>query len=61
MKRNLVCGFFTWVFLSWNGVARGDDILLPDGTLLSCKLDEPNFSSKTAEEGDPILCRANTL
>ncbi len=29
---------------------------LPAGTLLSCTLDEPNFSSKTAEVGDPVLC-----
>ena len=61
MKPNLFCGFFAWVFLFWSGVARADDILLPAGTLLRCTLDEPNFSSKTAEEGDPILCRANTL
>ena len=61
MKRNLLSGFFAWVFLVWSGVAWADDILLPAGTLLRCTLDEPNFSSKTAEEGDPILCRANTL
>ena len=61
MKPNLFCGFFAWVFLVWSGVAWADDILLPAGTLLRCTLDEPNFSSKTAEEGDPILCRANTL
>ena len=29
---------------------------LPAGTLLSCTMDEPNFSSKTAELGDPVLC-----
>ena len=29
---------------------------LPAGTLLSCTMDEPNFSSKTAEVGDPVLC-----
>jgi len=30
---------------------------VPAGTLLGCTLDEPNFSSKTAEPGDPVLCR----
>ncbi len=29
---------------------------LPAGTLLSCTMDEPNFSPKTAEVGDPVLC-----
>jgi hypothetical protein len=30
--------------------------LIPAGTLLQCTLDEPNFSSKTAQVGDPVLC-----
>jgi len=30
---------------------------VPAGTLLGCTLDEPNFSSKTARPGDPVLCR----
>lgn len=30
---------------------------VPAGTLLGCTLDEPNFSSKTARTGDPVLCR----
>lgn len=29
---------------------------LPAGTLLTCTLSEPNFSSKTAQNGDPLLC-----
>ncbi len=33
-------------------------ILLRAGTLLRCTLDEPNFSSKTAELGDPLICYA---
>lgn len=32
------------------------ETILPAGTLLRCTLDEPNFSSKTAEVGDPVLC-----
>lgn len=31
-------------------------VVLPAGTLLQCTLNEPNFSSKTAEVGDPVLC-----
>jgi hypothetical protein len=33
-----------------------NDELIPAGTLLQCTLDEPNFSSKTAQVGDPVLC-----
>jgi hypothetical protein len=36
--------------------AAARDIVLPAGTLLKCTLNEPNFSSKTAEVGDPVLC-----
>jgi hypothetical protein len=34
--------------------------MVPAGTLLGCTLDEPNFSSKTARPGDPVLCKTNT-
>src|SRR5215469_1170252 len=30
--------------------------IVPAGTILQCTLDEPNFSSKTAMVGDPLLC-----
>jgi hypothetical protein len=30
--------------------------LVPAGTIITCILDEPNFSSKTAQIGDPVLC-----
>lgn len=33
-----------------------NETILPAGTLLRCTLDEPNFSSKTADVGDPVLC-----
>jgi hypothetical protein len=35
---------------------RAQDLLVPAGTLLQCTMDEPNFSSKTAAIGDPVLC-----
>jgi hypothetical protein len=37
-------------------VATARDMVLPAGTILQCTLDEPNFSSSTAEVGDPVLC-----
>jgi hypothetical protein len=44
--------------LSASLVARAatSDEIIPAGTLLQCTLDEPNFSSKTAQVGDPVLC-----
>jgi len=35
--------------------------IIPAGTLLQCTLDEPNFSSKTAMVGDPVLCHLGPL
>jgi hypothetical protein len=44
--------------VSANVAARAatSDEIIPAGTLLQCTLDEPNFSSKTAQVGDPVLC-----
>lgn len=42
-------------------VAVQGGTFVPAGTLLSCTLDEPNFSSRTAQIGDPILCRTNSV
>lgn len=35
--------------------------ILPAGTLVQCTLDEPHFSSDTAEIGDPVLCHVGAL
>jgi hypothetical protein len=43
------------------GWAQQDEYILPAGTLMGCTLDEPNFSSQTAERGDPVLCHVNSL
>jgi hypothetical protein len=37
------------------------EIVVPAGTLLHCTLDEPNFSSATADIGDPVLCHLSGL
>ncbi|HUO60123.1 MAG TPA: hypothetical protein VMU24_05600, partial [Candidatus Acidoferrales bacterium] len=34
--------------------------LLPAGMLLTCSMDEPQFSAKTAAVGDPVLCHLST-
>src|SRR5262249_9700278 len=36
--------------------APGRDIGVPAGTLMTCTLDEPKFSSATVNVGDPFLC-----
>ena len=36
--------------------ARAHDVVVPAGTLLQCTINEPNFSSATADVGDPVLC-----
>ena len=41
-------------------LARANEII-PAGTLLHCTVDEPNFSSKTAMVGDPVLCHLGSL
>ncbi|HEV2276396.1 MAG TPA: hypothetical protein VGR96_19645 [Acidobacteriaceae bacterium] len=40
---------------------RGQEVVVPAGTILQCTLNEPNLSSKTAEPGDPVLCDAGPL
>jgi len=42
------------------GIAQERESVLPAGTLLQCTLDEPNFSSQTAERGDPVLCQVRS-
>ncbi len=35
--------------------------LIPAGTVIYCIMDEPNFSAKTAQVGDPVLCNLGPL
>jgi hypothetical protein len=41
--------------------AQTREIIIPAGTLLPCTLDEPKFSSATAQVGDPVLCHVGSL
>ncbi len=38
--------------------AQSKETIIPAGTLLQCTLDEPSFSSASAEVGDPVICHA---
>lgn len=64
MKRNLLYCVFSFCVclilsqIASNARAQDDkEAILPAGSLLRCTLDEPNFSSKTAEIGDPVICQ----
>ena len=56
MKCSLVCATLVVVVLALTSGAGAREVVLPAGTLLQCTLNEPNFSSATAEIGDPVLC-----
>jgi hypothetical protein len=62
VKRIFLCWMFSLlsipaVFLdSAKAQDENNQVILPAGTLLRCTLNEPNFSSKTAEVGDPVVC-----
>ena len=49
------------LFLGVQASTKAQDILVPAGTLLRCTMDEPNFSSKTADIGDPVICHLAAL
>ena len=38
--------------------AQTKETIVPAGSLLQCTLDEPNFSSASAQAGDPVICHA---
>jgi hypothetical protein len=62
MKRNHLCCIFSAVCLllifptNTEAQDQGKEVIVPAGTLLRCTLNEPNFSSKTADVGTPVVC-----
>jgi hypothetical protein len=61
MRRIYSIVAFSVFFLGLQASVRAQDILVPAGTLLHCTLDEPNFSSATADIGDPVVCHLAAL
>jgi len=61
MRRISAYLIFSLVFLGLPASTKAQDILVPAGTLLRCTLDEPNFSSATADIGDPVICHLSSL
>ena len=42
-------------------IAQTKESVVPAGTLLQCTLDEPRFSSETAQVGDPLVCHVSSF
>ena len=61
MRRILAFSVFFLAFVFLQASAKADDYVVPAGTLLRCTLDEPNFSSATADVGDPVVCHLSGL
>jgi hypothetical protein len=59
-RRSLLFALSVCVLCSVLAQAAPRDII-PAGTMLQCTLNEPNFSSKTAMVGDPVLCHLGPL
>ena len=60
MSRRIFMPIFVLCVLSTVAFSSEKQVLLPAGLLLTCTLDEPNLSSKTAQVEDPILCHLST-
>jgi hypothetical protein len=56
MPRTFYGLLFASLVLGPAASTKAQDIIVPAGTLLHCTLDEPNFSSATANVGDPVVC-----
>ena len=61
MRSAFRLGMLSITLLGLLGAGHARDIVIPAGTLMQCTLDEPNFSSATADVGDPILCHPRAV
>jgi len=61
MRRFFLLPVVLLLLLFVSASANAQDILVPAGTLLRCTMSEPNFSSATAQIGDPVLCHLSSV
>jgi hypothetical protein len=61
MSRKCLVLFLPVFFLLSLVIPAAAKDLIPAGTVIYCIMDEPNFSSKTAQVGDPVLCNLGPL
>ncbi len=57
MRRLSIC-LSVMLCLPALATAQTKETIIPAGTLLQCTLDEPSFSSASADVGDPVICHA---
>jgi len=55
------CSILALLLFGFRVNVRAQEVLVPAGTLLHCTMNEPNFSSATADIGDPVLCNLSGL
>jgi len=61
MNKTLLCAVLTFVLVGLPSDLVARDLPLVAGTLLTCALNEPDFSSRTALVGDPLVCYARPI
>lgn len=61
MRRTYVYFALPLFFLLCQTSTRAQEVVIPAGTLIHCTMEEPNFSSATADIGDPVLCHLSSL
>ncbi len=61
MRRYQFLSLLPLLFLGVQRSASAQDVQVPAGTLLRCTLNEPDFSSKTAQVGEPVLCHVSMV
>ncbi len=61
MRRYQFLSLLPVLFLGLQQSASAQDVQVPAGTLLRCTLNEPDFSSKSAKVGDPVLCHVSVV
>jgi len=61
MKAQVLCVLLGLALLALPGSALAKEIVLPAGMLMTCTMDEPNFSSATVSVGDPFLCHPRAI
>jgi hypothetical protein len=61
MRRYQFLSLLSLLFLGVQRSANAQDVQVPAGALLRCTLNEPDFSSKSAQVGDPVLCHVSVV
>jgi hypothetical protein len=61
MRHMFTCTILALLLFGLRVNVRAQEVLVPAGTLLHCTMNEPNFSSATANIGDPVLCNLSGL